>query len=54
MKRFTIPKMTVVQLSNDDVIRSSACTPYHCPNFYCDDCFGCEKAHRCEVVFLYE
>lgn len=47
MKKFEVPMMMIVQLSNEDVITGSACDDKVCQGYYCDDCVECEGKYNC-------
>ena len=50
MKKFQIPEMTVVRLSNENLIAESLCRGVTCDVYYCDDCVSCEGTYRCLLV----
>lgn len=47
MKEFKTPMMTVVHLSNENVICTSNCPPHVCTGFICNDCVECEGSYNC-------
>ena len=47
MKEFTIPEMTVIRLSGEDVVTGSICNSFSCKNYYCDICQECTGGHTC-------
>lgn len=51
MTEFKKPAISVVHLSNEDVVTESACPRicygYACDGFYCDDCVECNGNHHC-------
>lgn len=52
MKRFEVPMMRVVQLTNEDVITASCgqyfCTEYGtCSGYICNDCAECTPPYNC-------
>lgn len=49
MKKFETPEMTVVRLTNEDIIRSSSCPPHTCFGFECDDCADCPGVYYCAI-----
>ena len=50
MKRFTVPKMSVVELTGEDVLCSSYCGDQFCEGYDCPDCpTECTGIYHCEI-----
>ncbi len=50
MRTFNIPKMAVVHLSGEDVIRASLCDAKLCMGFDCPDCpTECTGIYHCDI-----
>lgn len=49
MKQFDAPMMTLIHLSNEDVIRSSTppCMGVTCGSYTCTDCADCVGTYQC-------
>ena len=48
MKSFEMPKMTVVRLTKEDIVRTSLCS-----GFTCDECAKCEGSYYCDLFDCY-
>ena len=47
MKDFKVPMMTIIHLTNENIICDSNCPPHFCPDFICDDCVECPGPYHC-------
>ena len=47
MKQFEAPKLKVIYLANEDVIRASTCYDVECGNYICTDCVECKGTFEC-------
>lgn len=51
MKQFKTPELTVIRLSNEDVIYcSGTCKGHTCDSYTCNDCAECTGAWECYSV----
>ena len=50
MKKFELPKMTVIHLSEENVVCTSLCEGVLCSHYYCDDCVSCTGTYECFSV----
>lgn len=52
MKKFEVPKMTMVRLLKEDIVTSSSCAEYgFCDTYTCDNCGTCSQAYNCLLAF---
>lgn len=50
MKQFAKPEMSLIQLTNDDLIITSGCNTNTCFGYDCPDCPNeCTGTYHCEV-----
>lgn len=54
MKKFEIPEIEIVYLSNEDVIIASSTCDSVCRSFKCNDCGSCSGAFSCMSFDCYE
>jgi len=52
MKVFEMPKMEVVRLMKEDIVRTSTCNDFTCPGTYtCNTCVECTPTYGCLRFF---
>lgn len=43
MKAFEMPRMEVVHLMKEDIVRTSICNGFSCQSYRCDPCVECDE-----------
>lgn len=53
MKAFELPRMEVVHLMKEDIVRTS-CRGFSCSSFQCDECAECQGTYNCWIFNCFD